>query len=275
MAQFDAYTATSDVASPEDFLDLLLFDSSCDFEKVRGQRFWGHSYLVKREGHTVGSVQWGGQNDGMVMLEVKGEHTPAVVEALRATHPHRCTRVDSCVDFDEPGAFDRLLEVHNRVKKRYGLKGGKFGDWEDFPEDGRTYMLGAPTSPVRVRMYEKGKQPEYRHLGRSHWVRDEVQVRPKGDARQLFAKSFVTPSQVWGASPFTRDIAAELLFDSVEPLKAGTVYRESQRDRALRHMCQQYGGHLSGLLAELGSWQAVGLQLGDMVIEMRSKGAKL
>lgn len=275
MAQFDAYTATSNIATPEDFLELLMFDSGCGFEKGRGQRFWGHSYQVKREGHLVGSVQWGGQNDGMAMLEVKGEHTPRVVEALRASLPHRCTRVDSCNDYDEPGAFDRLLAVHQRVKARYGLKGSKFGDWEDFPEDGRTYMLGAPTSPVRNRMYEKGKQPENRHLQRWNWVRDEVQVRPKGDAREVFSQSWVTPAQVWGASPFTRDLAAELLLEEVQPLKAGTVYRESQRDRALRHMCQQYGGHLSALLAELGSWQAVGLQLGDMVSEMRSKGAKI
>lgn len=274
MARFDAYTATSSAVEPEDFLSLLLFDSGCDFEKGRGQRFWAHSYTVKREGHQVGSVQWGGQNDGLTMLEVKGEHTPTVVEALRATFPHKCTRVDSAVDFDEPGAFERLLAVHTRVKQQFKIKGSKFGDWEDYPEDGRTYMLGAATSPVRARMYEKGKQPEYRHLQRPNWVRDEIQVRPKGDARELFSRSFVTPEQVWGASPFTRAIAAEILLDYVDPHPAGTVYRLSQRDRALVHMCTQYGGHLAGLLAELGSWQAVGLQLGDIVADVRSNARK-
>lgn len=275
MTRFDAYTATSSSASPEDFLDLLRFDSSCTFEKGKGHRFWGHSYQVYRDGHLFGSVQWGGQNDGLSMLEVKGEHTPGVVEALRASISHRCTRVDSCIDFDEPGAFERLLGIHKRVKSRYGLKGEKYGDWEDFPQDGRTFNLGSPTSVVQICLYEKGRQPEYRHLNRPNWVRDEARIRPKGAAREVYSQAWVTPSQVWGSSPTTRDIAAELLLESVQPLQAGTVYRLSQRDRALRHMCQQYGGHLSGLLAELGSWQAVGLQLGDMVLELRSKGAKI
>lgn len=275
MVRFDAYTATSNAVEAEDFLDIFR-DAvpGVDYDTAPGQRFWGHSYRVTDGGgYLIGSVQWGGQNDGMVMLEVKGEHTPAVVEALRASHAHRCTRVDSCADFDEPGAFERLLGIHLRVKQEHRLRGYKYGDW-DYPEDGRTFRLGAPSSVVINRLYEKGKQPEYRHLQRVDWVRDETQVRPKGDARQLFAKPVITPQQVWGASPFTRAIAAEILLDYIDPHPAGSVYRLSQRDRALRHMCTQYGGHLSGLLAELGSWSAVGQQLGDILADVRAKAAK-
>jgi predicted transcriptional regulator len=34
--------------------------------------------------------------------------------------------------------------------------GGKAGDWDDFPEKGRTLYLGSTSSPVRARLYEKG-----------------------------------------------------------------------------------------------------------------------
>lgn len=272
MAKFDAYTATSPKVTPEDFLEVLRFDDSCEFDTARPQRFWGNSYHVRKDGLLVGTVQWGGQNDGLVMLEVKGENTPAVVASLREAFPeHRCTRVDSCEDFNEKGAFDALLAVYDRVKARYGIKGAKQGDWEDFPEDGRTRELGARTSPIRARLYEKGLQPEYRHITfLRDWVRSELQVRPQGEAAKLaFAKA--SPIEVWGASPFARDLAAEILLAEVAPFAAGKGYRMSQRDRALQHMCKQYGGHLAGLLAELGSWQAVGLQLGDIVAETRSK----
>ena len=56
--------------------------------------------------------------------------------------------------------------------------GGKAGDWDDFPEKGRTLYLGSQSSPVRMRLYEKGLQPEYAHLNRPNWARIEVQVRP-------------------------------------------------------------------------------------------------
>ena len=43
------------------------------------------------------------------MFEVKGEHSQKAAEALRARFEHRVTRVDSCADFDAPGAFEALF----------------------------------------------------------------------------------------------------------------------------------------------------------------------
>ena len=34
--------------------------------------------------------------------------------------------------------------------------GGKAGDWDDFPEKGRTLYLGSQSSPVRMRLLRKG-----------------------------------------------------------------------------------------------------------------------
>ena len=90
-----------------------------------------------------------------VMLEVKGDKSPAVADALRARFPHRVTRVDACADFDAPGAFQRLYKACRTVKKAHGIVGGKAGDWEDFPEKGRTSTLGHACCVTRARLYEK------------------------------------------------------------------------------------------------------------------------
>jgi hypothetical protein len=210
-------------------------------------------------GDEVGSVQWGGRQGDRVMFEVKGERTPGAVEGLRAACEHRVTRVDSCADWDEPGAFEKLLGACVEVKRAHRLKGCKLGDWDDHPEDGRTLYIGAPTSTTRVRLYEKGKQAEYAHLGRLDWVRAEVQVRPAKEAKAVFAG--LSAAQVWGASGWTRDLAGLVLNEHVDPHPAGTVYKLSERDNAMSWMCRQYGAHLVGLLQDLGSWDEVGAYL--------------
>ena len=121
------------------------------------------------------------------MFEVKGEHSQKAAEALRARFEHRVTRVDACADFDAPGAFEALLAPSIEVKKERRIMGGKAGDWDDFPEKGRTLYLGSQSSPVRMRLYEKGLQPEYAHLNRPNWARIEVQVRPAKEAKEAFA----------------------------------------------------------------------------------------
>ena len=111
---------------------------------------------VKDKGHEVMALQWGGSHGDRLMFEVKGMATQNAVEAFRSHFPHRVTRMDACADFDEQGAFERLYRACMKVKKDHRIKGSKAGDWEDFPEDGRTLYLGGQQSPVRARLYEKG-----------------------------------------------------------------------------------------------------------------------
>jgi hypothetical protein len=221
------------------------------------------------DGAEWGSVLWGGTQGELVMIEVKGERTPELVSAVRELVPdHRCTRVDSCVDLEEPGLWDRLLPIVLRIKAAYKLRGERRGDW-DFPEDGRTQYLGAPSSAVRARMYEKGKEPLLRHLGRGDWVRVETQVRPEKAARTAYAAA--SAMEVWGASPYTRDLAACVLEAQVQPLPPYAGRRENARDRAIRFMCQQYGAHLLSLKEDLGDWQSVGLTLWETIKEQRGR----
>lgn len=274
MVRFDAYTATSTEVRKDDFFQVLADAGGVgSFDKLatgKGFHTFGERLSVKDQSGTEwGAISWGGGQGERVMIEVKGERTPKAVEALRARFSHRCTRVDACADFDAPAAFESLYRACRHVKKHHNIIGGKAGDWEDFPEKGRTLYLGAKTSTTRMRLYEKGKQAEYEHLNRPDWTRIEVQVRPAKDAKAVF--SALSPIEVWGASSWSREIAAEVLKEHVDPHPAGTTYRLSERETALRWMCRQYGVHLVSLADDLGGWDCLGLTLREILHEQSQR----
>lgn len=267
MVRFDGYSATTSALKPDDVVPWFM-ELGTEITQGRGFHTFGERLAFKDgSGHEVGSLSYGGSQGDRIMVEVKGEASPVIVERLRASAAHRCTRADACADWDRPGVFDELLGHVMAVKETHRLYGERRGDW-DYPEKGRTQYLGATSSAVRVRLYEKGKQPEYLHLERPDFCRVEVQVRPQKEAKEDYSR--LDAIEVWGASKFTRDLAARLLEKHLDPHPPGTVRRESQRDRALRFMCRQYGPHLISLKDDLGGWDVVGLTLGEMVKEERA-----
>jgi len=266
MSRFDAYSATTTAANPHQLIEL--FGAGLKAAEGRGFHQFGHRVTLSDEsGAAVGSVQWGGSQGDRSMIEVKGERSPEVVERLRSLCPHRVTRVDACADFDAPRAFQRLLRVVRAVKRDHGIWGETRGDWEDHPEKGRTYYLGANSSPTRFRLYEKGKQADYAHLARENWVRCEVQVRPQKEAKHGF--SALSPVDVWGASRWSRDLAGKILRDHVDPHPAGTVHRRTDLEARTEWLCRQGGPTLLELLEACGSWECVGLTLGEKIKELR------
>lgn len=265
MPEFDAYSATSRAAKPEIFLGML-WKPGFQVREGRGFHGFERRLSVKSEEtrEEVGAVSFGGTHDDLVMVEAKGVWTPDLVQRIRQEVPeHNCTRVDSCHDIDVPGAWDELLAVMVDVKANHRIKGYKFGDWDDFPEDGRTLMLGATSSPVRVRMYEKGKQPEYRHACRENWVRVEAQVRPQKDAKQAYSR--LSASEVWGAAKYTREIAARVFSLDAGVFPAGGVKKENDLERRLHWLTEQYAPTLLELREAVGSWECVGKSLEEMV----------
>nr|CRY95077.1 hypothetical protein [uncultured prokaryote] len=275
MIRFDAYTATTEAIKSADAVSLLA--AACDnqgFTVTMGRGFhqFGERVAFKDgTGSEFGAVHWGGRHGDRIMIEVKGEYTPKAVERLRSGFPHRCTRVDACADFDAPRAFERLYRACRGVKRAHGIIGGKAGDWEDFPEKGRTLYLGARTSTTRLRLYEKGKQPEYAHLSRENWARIEVQVRPAKDAKTTFAS--LSPEEVWGASRWTRDVAAQVLHAHVDPHPAGSTYRKTEDQRAIEWMCRQYGQRLVSMSNDLGGWAELGLTLHEVILDQQRKAS--
>jgi DNA relaxase NicK len=267
MIRFDAYTATTTAANPYQLAEL--FGPGLASTQGRGFHQFGHRLAFKDDtGTEVGSVQWGGKQGERAMLEVKGERSPQVVEALRRRYPHRVTRVDSCADFDAPRAFQTLLRPVMAVKREHGIWGERRGDWSQ-PEKGRTMTLGAKSSPTTFRLYEKGKQPEYAHLARGDWVRAEVQVRPQKDAKESFAQ--LAAPEVWGAARWSRDLAGRILKDHVDAHPAGTVWKKTDLEARIDWICRQGGPTLVELAAALGSWECVGLTLRDRIRELQQQ----
>lgn len=265
MIRFDAYSATTLAANRYQLADL--FGPDLTVKEGRGFHQFGHRAAFSDDSGTeVGAVLWGGAQGDRTMIEVKGERTPEVVERLRSAYPHRVTRVDSCADFDAPKAFQTLLRPVLAVKKQHRIWGERRGDWSQ-PDKGRTMTLGAKSSPTTFRLYEKGKQPEYLHLARPDWVRAEVQVRPQKEAKHDYAS--LPPSEVWGASRWSRDLAAQILKDHVDPHPAGSVYRRTDLEARIDWLCRQGGPTLVELAAQLGSWECVGLTLRDRIAELR------
>ena len=272
MVRFDAYTATTQALKPLEVLPWLSNGYGRTVHQGKGFHTFKERIAVRGpEGDELGSIAFGGSQGDRIMIEVKGEHTPAVVERLRAAAAHRCTRVDACADFDRPGAWEALLAPVLQVKADFKLYGEKRGDWE-YPELGRTQYLGANSSAVRARLYEKGRQPEHRHLELWNLCRLEVQVRPAKEAKEAY--STISPIEVWGASKWTRELAATVLQEHVDPHPAGTVRRDTTRDRALRWMALQYGPHLVSLAEDLGGWDMLGRTLGEMVREEKARAQR-
>lgn len=272
MVRFDAYTATTNALKPSDVLPWLANGIGRTVHQGKGFHTFKERLAIKdASGQELGSVSYGGRQGDRIMVEVKGEATPEVVERLRGAAEHRCTRADACADFDVPGAWESLLKPVLEVKAEHKLYGEKRGDWE-FPEKGRTQYLGANSSPVRARLYEKGRQPEYRHLEMWNLCRLEVQVRPAKEAKSAYSK--LSPLEVWGASRWTRQLAASVLQEHVDPHPAGTIRRDTTRDRALRWMALQYGPHLLSLADDLGGWDMLGRTLAEMVSEEQARAQR-
>lgn len=267
MVRFDGYSATSQAANHYQLFEL--FGDGFETHQGKGFHSFGHRLSVRDSlGLEVGSVMWGGVHGDRSMIEVKGEHSPRVVEALRSAFPHRCTRGDVCADFEAPGAFEELLSSCLSVKAKHSrLKSEKRGDWDDHPEDGRTYYLGSTSSPVRTRLYDKGRQREYQHLNRPDWCRLEVQVRPAKEAKSEFAS--LDAIDFWGASAWSRELAALVLAQHIDPHTAGTIWRKTSLEQRFHILCKQYGATFLELFDELGSWECVGLSIKEKLSELQ------
>lgn len=241
-------------------------------EEGPGRHNYHQSFTLKRaDGNRAALILCGGPN-GNPNATASGDGCEDFVTVLREGWPeHRVTRVDSCEDFTGEGAYDRLEGVCRAITAGEGIKGRAIVP--DALEDGRTYYMGAATSDVRARLYDKAAEVR-RHVAPavllsipSHWARLEVQVRPRKEWKGAVAH--LAAEQVWGFSTWTGRLAVEALALDVERL-AMRVGREPSEERALRFMLRQYGGSLERLHAAEGSWARVGVALGERLEKYRA-----
>ena len=245
--RFDWYQATLD-APPGEVAEAVAeaIPGASTIEPGRGRNgYTAGLYVRDADGQTLAAIFSGGSN-GAPNAFASGDRAEPFAAVLRDRWAgvHRVTRLDSAADLH--GSF---AELHGPLTRLAGAKGLKFrtivpGD----PEDGATLYLGSPTSRVSARIYEKGKELRAKghpvteeQLG---LVRLEVQLRPTQEGRLTAAT--LSPSQAWGATHWTRDVAVQ--FIGFDPDRHKTRFRLiSSFEQKAGHLVDQYGDTLREL----------------------------
>lgn len=256
--RFDWYAAT--LSDSDTFiLHALVRDLELSVSGAKPKHGYELGHKLAKNGQHVATLYSGGANE-KPSLQISGQHSPELVDYVRNRWQtsHHVTRLDVAQDYDSPNAFQTLTTTALTLADDYKLKVSQAGDWHR-NIDGRTLYIGSRKSPVFLRIYEKGKQlisensPEENIS--SNWVRVELEVKPQGSTRSLAA--FLTPSEVFGYSDWSKDLAARLWGLDV-PRTTAKEFHLSDDEKALFHMVKQYKKTLTRLSEKQGSWQAVG-----------------
>lgn len=220
--------------------------------------------------------------------------TDAFCDLVRNEWPerHLVTRLDPCQDFYDSKARRKITGLMRRMAKARRMRLTEIKDPLD-PTAGQTTYLGSEASEYRMRTYDKGWE-QYgkiqRQCGRKgfelpkdirftlpcgvevqadQWIRAELQARPKDEeARRLAA--ICTPEQAWGLTDWTHDLAKQAFALELERIYI-RARKMSKDDEALRWMLRQYKGPLSRMVEDLGSWDCVGLTLGEMLKQIEDE----
>jgi DNA relaxase NicK len=198
----------------------------------------------------------GGQNEQYgANVCASGGHAPKLAEVLRASFPrHRVSRLDACVDYHHKDAYSYLREIGLRIASQHNLQVREIVKPLKESDDGCTLYMGAPSSVVTARIYEKGKQ-----LGcGTEWVRAELQVRPQKQVKE--AAAALSAQEVWGLAKWSTAFAVELGQTDIQRVDV-QIYQPSDDARAYRHMLKQYSKILNKMLATHGSPETAGAQI--------------
>ena len=273
--KFDWYAATLPGIAPMEALEVIRAGMGSTIEQGRRRLGYAQCFQVQNEGgDTVAEVLCGsvGKNHLETHAVSTGANAHQFANVLRGAFPeHRVTRFDAAEDFDEPGAFLMLTDAMGNIATQHRVK----GLWirPDDPAEGATYYLGGKSSSVTCRAYEKGKQlrkdihPALRPSVSEHWARLEAQVRPPKMLGKTLAAT-LTPEQAWGFAAWSQDLILATLKLNVEKIQGLGWKPQTDDEITLDWLCRQYGPLLSRMVQDLGSWDCVGLTIGDRIAEL-------
>ena len=226
---------------------------------VEGKGFNGYAarvdYLNSLGGREL-SVSYGGVN-GYPNALSSGPFAPRFAEEATSRYPVRgqlrLTRVDSCYDFDEDAAWDKLHPIMQSVALKSGVLTELSGDY-DRAVKGRSYYLGGRTSPFRAVLYEKGIQLHDQIVAsgeqpKPNWVRLESRYKPP----TLIAKeaaAFLSPEQVWGTCRWAPNLISSVLSLAINRVSYGE-FKVPDMDNAIYHMTKQYRKTLVQLMSSV------------------------
>lgn len=268
MAAFDWYQAT--IREPvDDVLEACMGLGVCvQIEHTKGRQGYSTvTRLVDAEG-LVGQVLHGGSH-AYPHAVFTSDGAQAGAELIRARFPeHEVSRLDVREDFGDVGAFDLMLPALLSVAERHRVRVDTRGD-HLLRMEARTVYLGAPSSAVRLRQYDKAAELRSKFAADpvrlatvpDNLTRLEAQVRPQtSQGRRQFAS--IEPLAVMGSSAWLREVWQAVGGMDLEPVQVGKAWRQSDDDRAYAYMLSQYGGLIERRQAVHGSWACMGEQLG-------------
>jgi len=201
----------------------------------KGLQGWARSLSsYDCDGFALGSVYFGGSR-----TDVHVQATSAAADAVRgdvlSEVPGKTSRVDTRVDSLVP--FEDLEAILEQAGETYGSVVGRVEYKKRGESLGRTVYLGAPSSAIRVRLYEKWLESPGQYVDGTNRV--EVQLRPPSKVKA--AVSGWSRAETFCASRVTRDLAQRLGTD-LAPVASLHVSRGTpDLERSLAAMGDQYG----------------------------------
>ncbi len=271
MASFDWYQGTATRGSVDDLLSVL-DGLAPDLKIGHGRGFHGYAYAATLGNEAEGTVAtvWHGGSHEQPHFTCTGEWAQPGAELIRVAYPfaHTLSRVDVREDFDGADTYERVQAQLVQVAREHRIKVDTAGD-HLLTKRGRTVYLGARSSAVRLRFYDKAEEmrgkfaEDPRRLAEvpEHLSRLEAQVRPQNrQAKALLASA--EPLEILGCAKWMREVWRAVAGLELQPVQIGRGFRQTDDERAYRYMLAQYGGVIRRMRVDAGSWECVGLQLG-------------
>lgn len=201
----------------------------------KGLQGWARSVLAfDAEGYKRAAIYFGGGRDDVHVLS-----TSAAADSVRSRvtgmDRARTARVDTRVDSLVP--FEDLVQVLEAAADTYGSRITRVESSERGQSLGRTVYLGAPSSAVRVRLYEKWLESPGEYVEGTNRV--EVQLRPPSKVKDRV--SGWTSAETFCASRVTRDLALRLGTDLAPGSSLHVKRGTPDLERSMRAMGDQYG----------------------------------
>ncbi len=229
----------------------LEYGGAVDIRSVPARNGWRHAVQICRGSRVYCTVSM--ENSSTMKrcfnCQWTGSDATQGAEIARRLFPgHNVTRADVAIDacFSAPSGLTtgQVLGGCIDIAVRHSLGTTMLGDWSGREQTGKTLYIGSFKSALRVRVYEKGRQPGTMPQD-PDWVRFELVYRPKGQALRK-AASVLTPNDIASSYAAFFEIVQTYyhdISDTAIPVRLTEVVNrhEIDADRALEHMFTQYG----------------------------------
>lgn len=244
MLKFDAFVFRAELH----YMQVCKHFDSLGFALEAAAPRYGYRFRYNLEigGQNIGMIQYGGDSVGTgVYVDIQGAHSGRVRDSILKLGWHcYLLRADIALDFNGSEYFKILATDLTALAKTKNLKTSTVGDWIQ-KVGGRTLYVGSRTSAFMVRLYEKYKQKGIDTEG-EETIRLELEIKPYKHAREsafsLSALELVSSSRVYAP-------IFEKYLTLTEGITLNNIRKESDHERALKHLIKQYQNTLKKQLA--------------------------